>query len=382
MLPALAGLALAALIAAAPAQETREPADLSEILVKVHAGLDAPALGGAVVDVDGLAAIGVAGTRVQGRDEKVTNDDLWHLGSCTKAMTATLVARLHEKGDLPLDTTLAEALPGLREEMHESYRGVPISFLLQNRAGVPGGLPQRFPDLWTALWRMNGEAESGRRHLAADLLAREPDSDPGTSYQYSNAGFAIAGLAAETKTKAVWEELLRREVFAPLGMDSAGFGPPGDAKKRDQPFGHRATAGGATPVPPGPFADNPDAIGAAGIVHASLADWARFVRLHLRGARGEKGLLLEPETFSTLHTPPDGQDYAMGWLTGTRRWARGDKGDGRVLTHDGSNTMWRCSVWIAPERGFAVLAVCNVGGAPGRKACGAVIEALIATRKP
>ena len=362
---------------AALAQDTPEPADLTALLTKIHADAGVPALGGAIVTTKGLVAIGAVGKRVQGENEDVTKDDLWHLGSCTKAMTATLLAKLDEEDKLPLDTTLAKAFPKSARKQHETWRDVPISLLLQHRAGAPSDLS--FDGLWMRLVGWKGTARDSRALLTAEVLAREPESTPGTEYLYSNAGFAIAGHAAEKRMDAPWENLLRREVFAPLEMSSAGFGAPGDAKKRDQPFGHRAVPTGAFPVPPGPFGDNPAAIGPAGTVHASLADWAKFVRLHLRGARQEEGLLLRPETFKTLHTPADDQQYAMGWIVGRRSWAKGegDGGVGRVLTHSGSNTMWYCVTWIAPERGFAVLATCNMGGDTASKACDDVSAALI-----
>jgi CubicO group peptidase (beta-lactamase class C family) len=104
------------------------------------------------------------------------------------------------------------------------------------------------------------------------------------------------------------------------------------------------------------------AIGPAGIVHASVLDWAKFAALHLAGARG-KAKLLKRESFRRLQTPPGGADYAMGWIVTRREWG------GHVLTHAGSNTMWYAVVWMAPEKDFAVLVACNQGGDPAAKAC-------------
>lgn len=49
--------------------------------------------------------------------------------------------------------------------------------------------------------------------------------------------------------------------------------------------------------------------------------------------------------------------YAQGWRTTQRSWA-----PGRILTHDGSNTMSSSVAWVAPEAGFGVLVVTNQGG--------------------
>jgi len=117
----------------------------------------------------------------------------------------------------------------------------------------------------------------------------------------------------------------------------------------------------------------------------SLADWGRFVAAHLRGARGDAVTgadgkpFLTADSWKKLHTPP-GDGYAMGWAVSTRPlWAKGDgKGDtGRVLNHNGSNTMWFCVAWIAPEKGFAVLVTTNVGGDDAGKATDEAAAALI-----
>ena len=51
----------------------------------------------------------------------------------------------------------------------------------------------------------------------------------------------------------------------------------------------------------------------------------------------------------------------MGWI------ARDDAPWGRTIWHNGSNTMWYCVAWLAPEAKFGVLVVCNDGG--GAQAC-------------
>lgn len=355
--------------------------DLAAILEPIRARFELPALGGAIVTPDGLVAIGVTGTRRAGAEEPVTTMDDWHLGSCTKAMTATLIARLVERGALSWSTTLAAAFPEFKNRMDPAWHSVTIQQLLANRGGSPRDLNR--DGLWRRLWTHEGTPTQARRLLLESVTAHPPEYPPGSRYIYSNANFAIAGHMAETIIGEPWEDLMRREVFAPLGMSSAGFGAPGISARdgpADQPRGHRSDN---RPVEPGPGADNPAAIGPAGTVHASLTDWAVFVAAHLRGARGEPApaadgtLYLVPGSWSKLHTPPEGE-YALGWVTAIRPWAKGEApGDiGRVLTHNGSNTMWFCVTWLAPEQGFAVLITTNTG-ADGARATDAAAAAVI-----
>lgn len=346
---------------AAPAETSVERVDaLLAPLVKEH---DVPALGVALIDVEkGLVAVGVSGVRERGKEVAVEVDDRWHLGSCTKAMTATLAARLVQARKIEWSTTVEQAFPELKDTLHEKYRAAQLEWFLQNRAGAPGNPPQA---LWLELWARDKEPLLARRWFVEELLKLEPANEPGTKFEYSNQGFTIAGAMLEAKTGKSWEELMRSELFEPLGMTSAGFGPPGSADVIDQPRGHSPK-----PRKPGPGADNPRAIGPAGTVHASLADWGKFAQAHLRGA-SEKSGILPAGVFERLHECPNLQTYAMGWGRTSQAWAGGD-----MLAHSGSNTMWFCTVWIAPEKGVALLATCNEGGDKAKKACDAALNAL------
>ncbi|MBC8115225.1 MAG: beta-lactamase family protein [Candidatus Saccharimonas sp.] len=344
-----------------------EPADVSadlEALVKKH---KVPALAVAVLEGDRLTKLGATGIRARGHEEKVTTGDLWHLGSCTKAMTATLCARLVEKGSLRWDLTLGEAFAKNVERIHADLRGVTLEQLLSHRAGLAANPPP------SVLRKMlaGGESRAARELLLSDgILEKAPDHKPGTKFLYSNLGFMLAGLMAERATDKDWEVLMREELFEPLGMKSGGFGPPGSAKEIDQPRGHGFFG---NQLPPGPMTDNPRGLGPAGTVHCSLEDWSKFVALHLQAARGESRLL-QRESFEKLHTPlgNDKDEYALGWVVAKRPWA-----DGQVLMHNGSNTYWYVVTWIAPKKNFAGLAACNTGPTAGALATDAAIVLML-----
>jgi CubicO group peptidase (beta-lactamase class C family) len=77
--------------------------------------------------IDGkLLAIGAAGVRQAGDTERVALTDRFHLGSCTKSMTATMIARLVEAGKLSWELALEEALPDLAPAFHRRYRTVTL----------------------------------------------------------------------------------------------------------------------------------------------------------------------------------------------------------------------------------------------------------------
>ena len=372
-------LVLAVLLAPQATQAAQAPAasDARAVLEeKLRVGLEElrsrnglPALGGAIVTADGVAAQAVVGVRSAESEAQAEVGDQWHLGSCTKAITATLAARLVEKGKASWDDTLEQVFPDLAEGMDPGWRGVTLRLLLSNRAGAPANLDA--DGLWGRLWQHTGTPREQRLALVEGVLLHPPEVAPGTKFLYSNAGFAIAGAMLETKLDEPWEDLIRREVFEPLGMTSAGFGAPGTPGRLNQPLGHRTTPQGQRPVPLGKGDDNPAAIGPAGIVHASLEDWGRFAAAHLAGAAGKTDFL-GADSWTRLHTAPEGQEYAMGWGLAPRPWA-----GGTAWTHSGSNTMWFCTVWLAPEKGFGVVVTTNCAGAAASTACDEACGVLI-----
>ena len=106
-------------------------------------------------------------------------------------------------------------------------------------------------------------------------------------------------------------------------------------------------------------------------VHASLDDYARFVRLFLTNGGG----VLKPETLNRLARPYSNGDeqYGMGWqVLKERAWA-----EGPVLQHEGSNGLWHASVSVAPAKSLAVIACCNTEADGGPEACLRTTLALV-----
>jgi len=339
----------------------RADEQLGKLLEKIRDAHQLPGLIGGIVKGVTLASIGAAGVRKLGSAEPMQVQDQVHLGSNTKAMTATLLGMLVDDGLLTWSSTIRDVFPEVASRLHPDFQTVTLAHLLTHRAGLPHD---------ASWWRLPGLTTTDQRRAALlSLLSKPPLSRPGTVYAYSNAGYVMAGLMAEQAAGQSWEELIQQRLFDPLGMISAGFGPPGQSRRDriDQPWGHREMFGRFEPV----LRDNAPCMGPAGTVHCSVPDWGKFAALHLRGAEG-KARLLKPATFRTLHTPPSGSDYAGGWTVVERSWA-----GGRTLSHNGSNTYWYTSIWIIPAFDPATLVATNQAGSAAEAACEDATRELI-----
>ncbi|MAH67199.1 MAG: penicillin-binding protein [Phycisphaerae bacterium] len=340
------------------------PPGVADRLDRIRERFEVPALAAFAMKGDEIIAIEAVGVRARGDASAVTVEDRWHLGSCGKAMSATVLDRVVARGDLAWDTTIGEVFGDL-DEVLPAWHDVTVRRLVQHRSR----LPENAREPLFALRSMPPETSlpDQRLELVRLVLARPPVETDGSKMRYSNYGYAVAAAMAERRTGRDWESMCRELLFETLGMSDTGFGAPGSMTEIDQPRGHR----NEMPIPPSPFADNPPAISAAGTIHSTMTDWSKFLAAHLDAARGEPGVF-DAGRLQELQLPPDGGDYASGWMVVRRDWAKGP-----VLTHSGTNTLWHSVVWMAPARDWVMAAVTNAGGMSAAKACDAAIGVLI-----
>src|SRR5689334_11902854 len=101
------------------------------------AGKERFGIAAAVLKGERIIGLGTAGARKRRSGERITVDDRFHLGSCTKAMTATLIAMLVEEAKLSWTSTLGELFAGSVNPMHPAWEKVTLRQLLAHRAGLP-----------------------------------------------------------------------------------------------------------------------------------------------------------------------------------------------------------------------------------------------------
>ena len=334
--------------------------DLKHLLSFSVSSNQLPALAAIVFDDQKVIASGAIGVRKFGDPTLVTIEDSFHLGSCTKAMTATLAARIVERGEISWATTVKEALS--LQNVDSALENITLLELMSHTAGMPASLKIQPPGLWKYLyynntWQKGAKGRADRLKVAELLFSATPAQAVG-SYKYSNAGFMIAGAMLEAATDTEWEDLMRTELFKPLGMKNCGFGPAARPDKVDQPWPHKLE--NDKPLLVTPFIrapeswDNPRSLGPAGTVSCTISDWAKFGQLHL----GDGGDFISTESMSLLHEVRNPSSrYALGWYSSKTSWA-----GGTALTHNGTNLINYAIVRISPTKKKGVMVATNIGG--------------------
>lgn len=360
-------------VAALPPQDAELSSALQGFVNETRLTQHLPGLAVVVVRSDGQPRVYVSGERRIGKGDPMTAADRMHLGSLTKAITASVIGALVERQRMTLETTIGQAFPELSATMQPGYREVSVRQLLTHSGGIP---PYRTSQSMQWMLALKGTATEQRHAFLERVLAEPPRFAPGTRHEYSNAGGGIAGAMAERMGGAPYRQLVQEMLFTPLGGQAA-FGNPGLAAT-PQPWGHTRTIfGTVVEVSPADATfTTPLAIEAAGDVSLSPQDYGRFLQLHLRGLRGRDDVL-KAATVQDLHreTAPinPSMRFAMGWSVMRR---------GGVESHEhvGSYGAYVAYATIQASRDLAVAAFTNLGGGQDLRDAVGGVALQIATR--
>lgn len=266
--------------------------NLGEVLESIRKEHGFPGIAAAATRGDQVVAEGVAGVRRLEKDDPITIDDRFAIGSCTKLMTGLLIARLIDAGKLSFDTKLADALPKIK--MADDYRDVTVAQLLNFTAGIQP-YTQITPASTPVLFKKGGTPTERRNEFVEHVLNEEPVDKPGTKRNYSNAGYVILGQIAAECNGTELEDAMKQHVFTPLALARAGFGRPCTKDRPNEPWLH--VNRGKTFVPEQEQEQRPVEVilAAAGDVHCSIRDLTKLAVYELLAAQG-KDPLLKPET--------------------------------------------------------------------------------------
>jgi CubicO group peptidase (beta-lactamase class C family) len=267
----------------------------------------------------------------------VTPETRFSVGSLTKSMVATVIARIAESGRLSLDDPVSTRVPELRAS---DWAGrATLRDLLANRSGLPlrAGLEFGFAA------RKDADDDALSRlaaDVAADVAAPARACD---FWSYTNAGWCLLGRAIEAATGATWEDAMRRHLLDGARMEQTAFAT-GEIPIR-RAAGHDVSAGGAAPVEPLVAR----AYGPAGTSAVStVGDLIRFAALHHESS-SLAGLRV-------VHAEVPIHGWLDAWCLG---WARFDWDGGQVWGWDGVVPGERSVLRIVPEHRAAVVLLTN-----------------------
>ncbi|MEU6222184.1 serine hydrolase domain-containing protein [Streptomyces sp. NPDC047042] len=282
----------------------------------------------------------------------------YRIGSITKTFTAVLVMRLRDEGLLELVDPLEKHLPGT---------GVGDATIAELLAHT-GGLAAESPAPW---WE---RTPGSLRPELSDVLGERPLLHPvGRRHHYSNPGYSILGALVEELRGAPWEDVLRREVLEPLGLQRTSGQPQAPHA------GGWAVHPWADVLLPEPTEDL-GRMAAAGQLWSTSGDLARFAAFL---ADGDDRVLSSASVaeMRTPAAPAEAEDVAAGSAYGLGMQVQ--YRDGRLLVgHGGSLPGFLASLTISVADDLAAVVLANCTSGPLVSAVAADLVKIVAEAEP
>ncbi len=265
---------------------------------------------------------------------KATPATNYRLASVTKQFTATAIRRLAEEGKLTLDDRVRQWLPTLPA----SADAITIRHLLTHTSGLID-----YEDLMAA--------DTKEQLLDADVLRLLESEErtyfaPGTSYRYSNSGYALLALIVERASGVTFATYLKQRVFEPLGMDATVAHEESISTVANRAYGH-SFADKA-------FADNAwtrtdqsstSAVLGDGGIYSSIDDLAKWdAALY--------DAFYAPAFVPATATDDPNVQYGLGWRISRHRGER-------MLWHSGETRGFRNVLMRFPEKRLTVVLLTN-----------------------
>ncbi len=150
----------------------------------------------------------------------VDEHTLYHWASITKTFTGIAILQLRDRGLVDLDDPAVMYVPELAA-VHNPFgdmEEITLRHLLSHSAGFRAGT---FPWASGAEWEPHEPTEWSQ--LVAMMPYTEILFEPGSRFSYSNPGIVFLGRVIEAVTGDVFEAYIEKNIFRPLGMETAYF---------------------------------------------------------------------------------------------------------------------------------------------------------------
>jgi len=349
-----------------------ESLEIEALMDKILIEFDIPGIVISIFNSEEVIWQKAMGIRRIGNSEKIVITDNFHIGSNTKAITATMIASLVEDEILSWGSRPGDIFKDFSDEIHPGFHNVSIWNLLNHTAGI-----QPFTD-GMELEKIPKATLSPKmeRYLFSQLiLSRKPHFPPNEEVNYSNAGYSIAASMAETVTGIKWELLIKERVLDKLGIQAKFSWPC--VQNSNQPWGHSyhipqqqkwneiSQGELQSHSPDHEYVVHP-LLAPAGDIQLSSSEFSRFCQLHLSGLQGVDNIL-KSESFKFMHT--DIKTSALGWGIAKAK-------ESLVSAHSGCAGTFYSSALLYPINNLGIVLMANAGHAKAAEGCMKLMQKL------
>jgi D-alanyl-D-alanine carboxypeptidase len=331
-------------------------AALSDLDTQLAAEFDKDGIGGVSVGV--VSGASLLWSKHYGyadmEDKEVpTNDTAYRIGSITKQFTALAMLQLVEQGKMRLTDPLEKYVPEIKQ-VQKKFDGTPPITLLQV-ATMHSGL-SREPGCAS---HSVGPLSSWQKIVVDCLPQTTYANEPGTTYLYSNIGYASLGLAIERAGGKPFTDQVTERILKPLGMKRSAF-EPNDAIKHDLAHGYRRRDNKPDRSGPDRELEGRGYRVPNGALFSTINDLAKFVAWEL--GEGPEGIL--PKAMQDANygraffsNPTMTSGYGVGFMISRR-------GEIVMLGHGGSTAGYHASAMVHRSSKLGVVVLRNCDSCP------------------
>jgi CubicO group peptidase (beta-lactamase class C family) len=268
-----------------------------------------------------------------------TADTKFRLGSITKQFTATVIMQLVEQGKIKLDAKLSDYLPEYRKDTGSK---VTIHHLLTHTSGIPSytDQPGFFENVSRNPYKVD---EFVKKYASGDL-----QFEPGSKYTYNNSGYFLLGAIIERITGKPYEQVLKENIFDPLGMKNTGYD-------------HHNTI---LPKRASGYSKTPDSYTNAAYLDMSIpysagSLYSTVEDLYLWDQALYTDKVLSAQSKALMYKPFL-DDYAYGWVVTNASFKQNDQ-PVQVITHDGGINGFTTTIVRFPKEKNLIVMLDNTG---------------------
>lgn len=313
------------------------PTSCQQVAAALQPFVDRHELAGAVAlvaDKDRVLSIDAVGYADIAAQKPMSPDALFWIASQSKPITAAALMMLVDEGKVNLDDPVETHLPEFKDQwlvaerasdhllLRKPRQPIVVRNILSHTSGLPFRSAMEQPTLDLLPLR-----------VAALSYAMTPlEFEPGSKYQYSNAGINTVGRIIEVVSGMPYADFLQKRLFESLGMNDTTFWPSGEQLE-----------GLATSYKPNdaktdlepttitqlryPLDDRQRQPMPAGGLFSTASDVARFCQLLLRGGEWHGQQYLSQSAVRQMTTKQTGDAlpdaYGLGWATGGGTFGHG-----------------------------------------------------------
>lgn len=334
-----------------PAHAQITQKELNDLVYETRQKYNLPALTVILMNSNDIFLKEIQGVCCKDSTTRVTFENYFHIGSCSKSVLAILAGKMVEEQKLKWRTSFFEVFPELKSNAKSDYQEITLEDLLLCQAGIKAYTSgdETFPQIDSA-------STTPRYKFAKYLLSLPPANKKKSDtfeFHYSNASYALAALMLERVSNMSYEEMIKHYLSRQLGIKNY-IGFPNQLHE-NEPWGHLIQGDSIQVFTPTNDYKIPTLLLPAGDLSMPPLDFAKYIQMNLKGLKGNN-TFLKRKTYTHIH---------FGYETFSLGVANGKISGMTFSGMDGSAGTFFCRALILPKHDLAFVIMTNAGNGTG-----------------